>query len=383
MTMARIPSIGLAEILVIAVIMGLALLAAAVVVAIVMKRRTQSGARAAGPHESERETKGARNSGRWIVLAIFLAVLVLPLLAAVGGVLFVIPVRRTQMMAPGGIVVIPSTTSAGPAPAASEMTPTGTPDLTPAPGPRSVDSSQRAPRTLAFAPETAAELLILPSLAGLVVVLGAGVAAIISRMWPAGSITSDHDVASGKGLLTDAGDGGGGWADAEKLRYLLLAFAFWLALSAFLILDIVFSASLYSQFVVIYAAFWVLIGALLLHGSPRRERLLVLGLFVVVVSSIYFVDWNSRKPFLRDLYRVQEGMTVEQVDQIMGHYMGGTGWPARPLGLADEASTAAMDELTLPGRLVYRHTNEGWGNSDWGEITFENGRVVEVRFLPD
>jgi hypothetical protein len=33
--------------------------------------------------------------------------------------------------------------------------------------------------------------------------------------------------------------------------------------------------------------------------------------------------------------------------------------------------------------MVYRHTSEGWGDSDWGEIHFEEGRVVEIRFLPD
>jgi hypothetical protein len=39
--------------------------------------------------------------------------------------------------------------------------------------------------------------------------------------------------------------------------------------------------------------------------------------------------------------------------------------------------------MAQPDRLVYRHTDEGWGDSDWGEIYLENGRVVEIQFLPD
>jgi hypothetical protein len=76
-------------------------------------------------------------------------------------------------------------------------------------------------------------------------------------------------------------------------------------------------------------------------------------------------------------------MTVEQVQQIMGDYMGGTCQPDNPFGLPTGESAAETEELALPGRAVYRHTNEGWGDSDWGEITFDKGRVVRIQFLPD
>jgi NADH:ubiquinone oxidoreductase subunit 3 (subunit A) len=173
------------------------------------------------------------------------------------------------------------------------------------------------------------------------------------------------------------------WARTARLRYALLALAIWFALSIFLVLDVGFSVSVYLQFVIIYTLFWVLIGVLLLVGSPRRHKLLILGLLVAVLFSIRSVDWNSRKPFLKDLYHVKEGMTVEQVEQIMGRYMGGTCWPAHPLGLPSGKAAIETEELAQPDRLVYRHTDEGWGDSDWGEITFEKGRVVRTQFLPD
>jgi hypothetical protein len=137
------------------------------------------------------------------------------------------------------------------------------------------------------------------------------------------------------------------------------------------------------QFVAIYAAFWALVGILLLIGSPRREKVLILSLLIVVLFSIRFVDWNSRKPFLKDFHRIKEGMTVEQVEQIMGDYMGGPCQPKNSLGLPAGESGAKTEEPTLPEMAVYRHTDEGWGNSDWGEISFEKGRVVEIQFLPD
>ncbi|MGD9049488.1 MAG: Clr5 domain-containing protein, partial [Anaerolineae bacterium] len=139
----------------------------------------------------------------------------------------------------------------------------------------------------------------------------------------------------------------------------------------------------YWPFVAIYAAFCVLVGLLLLVGSPKREKLLILGLLVVVLFSLRFVDWNSRKPFLKDLYRVQEGMSLEQVEEIMGEYMGGACCPAEPLGPTGGEGAAQTEGMAQPDRLVYRHTDEGWGNSDWGEIHLENGRVVEIQFLPD
>jgi hypothetical protein len=45
--------------------------------------------------------------------------------------------------------------------------------------------------------------------------------------------------------------------------------------------------------------------------------------FVTVLFSVRFVDWSGRKPFLRDFYRIKEGMTESQVDQIMSGYMKG------------------------------------------------------------
>jgi hypothetical protein len=366
--MMRIPSIGLIEIIILAVVIGLPLLVVGLVLTIVAKKRRDRSIQAAdGPGPGATPSKSS-SAGKWLLLLGLVLVLALPLVVVVGGVLFVIPVRResTALQDPTPMVQV-----------VAGSTPIGTPLPTFEPtsnsGAGSVESPPPEPASLSITPDDGWLLVTLPGLTGLAVLVGVVILAVVLTRWR-GSDVGPENVGQANG---------GDWARRARLRYALLALATWLALSIFLVLDVFFAVSVYWQFVAIYAAFWVLIGALLLVGSPRREKLLILGLLVVVLFSVRFVDWNSRKPFLKDLYRVEEDMTVAQVEQIMGDYMVGTGWPARPLGLPGEDSAAVTEELAAPDRLVYRHTDEGWGDSDWGEIRFEEGRVVEIRFLPD
>jgi hypothetical protein len=62
----------------------------------------------------------------------------------------------------------------------------------------------------------------------------------------------------------------------------------------------------------------------------------------------------------------------------MEKHLKGTGWPVNPL-----AAPSGKGEMAFPGFVVYRHTNEGWGNSDWGLVRFEANRVAAVDFKPD
>jgi hypothetical protein len=45
-------------------------------------------------------------------------------------------------------------------------------------------------------------------------------------------------------------------------------------------------------------------------------------------------------------------------------------------------STAA-GEMSLQNSVVFRHSDDGRFNSDWGIVEFQDGRVVGVRFSPD
>jgi hypothetical protein len=135
--------------------------------------------------------------------------------------------------------------------------------------------------------------------------------------------------------------------------------------------------------------------------DPSRRRFLGTALaglvFGVALLTLYAVPWNSRKPFLRDLDRIREGMSREEVERIMAGYIRGTGWPAspfedgNPVGSVVEAPSGERipcrvsdsGELAIEGAMVFRHSEEPAYDSDWGVIHFRDGRVVAVRFMPD
>lgn len=110
------------------------------------------------------------------------------------------------------------------------------------------------------------------------------------------------------------------------------------------------------------AAFW------LLRQSPIQTRLTIVSICAVVILSTRFMDWNSRKPFLRDLLRLRNGMTGQQVKGMMARYT---------------TSQDTDDDTNTSATLYYRHSDDAEYNADWGKITMRGGRVVAVNFLPD
>lgn len=343
----RFPNIGLAELIILAGAAGLAILVVAAIAVAVVRRRERDD-----PFPSKGKRSGAR-PWKWIVI-FGLILVVLPLLVVVLGVLLMIPVRSERSYIPTSqAVVVPVEPTA--APAGAPPADTSSPDSTLA--------ADIALSAWAIVPDSALEALAIPpTIAGLVLLIGAGIVTVVLRRWSGGE-EDDRGVRS---------------------RYVLLALAFWIALSLFLILDLGlgFAVSIYPRFVVAYAAFWVLAGALLLYRRPIRERVLILALFVVVLFSVRFIDWNSRKSFLRDFYRIKEGVTELQVDQIMSGY-NKSYYGGPPPSFREYEPKFDEQGRIVTGWVTYRHTDEGWGNSDWGVVTFEHGRVVEVRFLHD
>ena len=172
------------------------------------------------------------------------------------------------------------------------------------------------------------------------------------------------------------------WAAVFTSRTVLVMFPLGFAMAFYVILDRVLTVSVHWRFVGLYAAFWVLFLLLLLLKASARDKLLIVGSLVVIFVGMRFVDWNSRKPFLRDLYRIKNGMTAAQVDQIMGDYMTGGAVSLGNPGIRLDGRLLEQGERAT-GMIAYRHTDEGWGNSDFGEVTFVSGRVVNVHFSPD
>jgi len=159
----------------------------------------------------------------------------------------------------------------------------------------------------------------------------------------------------------------------NKFDTFIIGLLYLVALGAFLALDIALSLSVYFRFTLLYTAVWVLLGALLFVFKPTRYILLIIAFFLVAILLLQFVDWDSRKPFLRDFYRIEPGMTVQQVDQILDGY----------LKYVSPASKLDEHGKILEGTVSYQHTTKGWGDADIGLITVANDRVVKAVFYPD
>ena len=151
----------------------------------------------------------------------------------------------------------------------------------------------------------------------------------------------------------------------------------------------------------LYVSVVLAFAAALVERAPLRRqprRLGALAAITAIAATLYLVDWSTRKPFLRDLNRIKVGMSEAEVRQIMARYMTGTGWPASAgdgrqtasgtlsiVGSTSQYSTtvSSSGELQIRNAIVFRHSNDGAFDSDWGIVTFVGSRVVRVEFSRD
>ena len=122
----------------------------------------------------------------------------------------------------------------------------------------------------------------------------------------------------------------------------------------------------------------------------RRDWALLAGCGAAMVV-LCVVPWTSRKPFLRDLHRIRTGMTEAEARHLMAGYLEGTGWPASPFDTAGKgkridsgigrsfAVRRLGHELALDGALVFRHSEDGAFDSDWGIVEIREGRGTDGR----
>lgn len=115
----------------------------------------------------------------------------------------------------------------------------------------------------------------------------------------------------------------------------------------------------------------------LLLGRKRWQRV-AFASAIGLVLLVLIVPWSERKQFVRDLYNVERGMTVEQVEAVMDGwgYAFGEAYTQRP-----EEWPVGADRDTFTGSLGYRWTPGG--TADWGHVRFAEGRVTDIHWSPD
>ena len=119
----------------------------------------------------------------------------------------------------------------------------------------------------------------------------------------------------------------------------------------------------------------------LLRRRPLdQQRKALIGLAAITCSLvvIHLVAWPSRDPFFADLFSITPGMSPTEVRKVMARHIEGTGAPAIP---PDPSRPGG--EFTIRGAIVFRCADAGPGDSDWGIVHFEKGRVSSIEFSPD
>lgn len=124
-------------------------------------------------------------------------------------------------------------------------------------------------------------------------------------------------------------------------------------------------------FITTTAAFlWIYVGEGTLGHISVGQRRALIALFVLLILSVRYVDWNTRKPFTRHLFQVHRGMMGAEVERIMGSHL--KNW------VQPESEHYLHLDPTFTGEVWYRHTTEGWGNADWGKVVMKDGRAVDA-----
>ncbi|HXG64178.1 MAG TPA: hypothetical protein VNO70_03665 [Blastocatellia bacterium] len=147
---------------------------------------------------------------------------------------------------------------------------------------------------------------------------------------------------------------------------ILISFFF----GVFLIAEILFPTSVVPFTTITCAVLWIAFAIPITDHLTKGRRVIILVTILLLILSMRYVDWNTRKPFARGLFRVQKGMTGVEVESIMGRYL--KNW-AQP-----ESAHYLHLNPNFTGETWYRHTREAWANADWGKVVFHDGRVVDV-----
>lgn len=130
------------------------------------------------------------------------------------------------------------------------------------------------------------------------------------------------------------------------------------------LLDTYFAFSVTPLTTSICGLIWLFIGLRLMRPIRLRPKFTLLAVSLLLILSVKHMDWNSRRPFIRDLLKIKSGMPANEVDRVMKRYRRGS-----------ESSSGNE-------RLFYMHAVKGPFYSDMGIVTLKDDKVeaVELQF---
>lgn len=159
------------------------------------------------------------------------------------------------------------------------------------------------------------------------------------------------------------------------------------------VIDVVLGSSLATYRGILLALTPVFVIAVVALRVAIQSRVVLCVSVATAMMCIYivFVPWNDRKRFVDCLSKVRVDMRVDDVEGVMAGYIKGVGseWYADSgrwgdVGGAEGGRATILDERSCANcTIVYRWSATDSHNADWGMVVFENGKVVNVEFLPD
>jgi hypothetical protein len=103
---------------------------------------------------------------------------------------------------------------------------------------------------------------------------------------------------------------------------------------------------------------------------------------ILLVALLSLTCWHPRKVFVRDVESVQVGMTVDEVEDILGGYIKGKG--AKFFQPRPPAYPTGEERRHATGVMTYRwNDHDAAYDADWGRVHFVGGRVTRREFLGD
>jgi hypothetical protein len=133
--------------------------------------------------------------------------------------------------------------------------------------------------------------------------------------------------------------------------------------------------------VFVFLAFLSLPALVMALVSRRLWTLTAYVAGVTIVVAIVATPWNARKQFVWDLYSVRQGMSVDEVEAVMGGYIKGMG---TKFGESRAEYPIDAKRNAATGTMTYRwNDSDACCDADWGQVTFQQGRVVKVEFISD
>jgi len=159
----------------------------------------------------------------------------------------------------------------------------------------------------------------------------------------------------------------------EKIITLFSALLLGLILALYLIFDYLVAISLNPIITIAIGSIATISGLIIFRLMPMPRRIVLAGLIITGVAAISFINWNSRKPFLRAFNQVEIGMSADEVDETMADFT----------RLISPEAVTTEEGIVDYGIISYRHTTESWGDSDIGQVTFSEGKVINQIFYPD